>query len=162
MTLLGIAALFVASNLGSFFRGRALNYEARRMLSLTHYAQSRAVQESVPVVLWIDAAKNTYGIEVQDGFKDTTTEDAHAVSYTADSTLSLDAGANDTSIQSEQQDDRFGLPAGLPCIRFNPDGYADEISIKRILIRQGTEAALELVPTANHLGYEIRPASLSQ
>ena len=37
----------VTSSLGTFFRGRALNSEARRMLSLIHRGQSRAVSEGV-------------------------------------------------------------------------------------------------------------------
>ena len=55
MVLLGIAAALVAPHMASFFRGRVLNSEARRLLALTHYGQSRAVAEGVPVLLWIDA-----------------------------------------------------------------------------------------------------------
>src|SRR5580765_4940142 len=65
LALLAISALFVASSMGSFFRGRALNFEARRLLSLTHYAQSRAVSEGVPVILWINPADSTYGLTIQ-------------------------------------------------------------------------------------------------
>src|SRR5215204_5877849 len=36
LALLAITALFVTASMGSFFRGRALNFEARRILSLTH------------------------------------------------------------------------------------------------------------------------------
>src|SRR4051812_384981 len=56
LVLLAITASLVGGNMGSFFRGRALSFEARRMLSLTHYAQSRAVSEGVPMVLWFDPA----------------------------------------------------------------------------------------------------------
>src|SRR4051812_3463455 len=65
LVLLAITASLVASNMGSFFRGRALSFEARRMLSLTHYAQSRAVSEGVPVILWINPAQSTYGLTIQ-------------------------------------------------------------------------------------------------
>src|SRR5687767_14222712 len=67
MVLLIIVASMVAPRMSSFFRGRALSAEAQRLLSLTHYAQSRAVTEGVPVLLWIDVAKSTYGLEVQTG-----------------------------------------------------------------------------------------------
>ena len=53
LALLAIAAAFVASSFGSFVRGRALNSEARRLLSLAQYGQSRAVSEGVPILLWI-------------------------------------------------------------------------------------------------------------
>ena len=62
LALLAICATFVAASLGSFFRGRALNFEARRLLSLTHYGHTRAVSEGVPVVLWISAKDSTYGL----------------------------------------------------------------------------------------------------
>ena len=46
---------------------------------------------------------------------------------------------------------------GLPMIRFTPDGFFDPGSVAKLVIHQGTDDALELVPTANHLGYEILP-----
>ena len=54
MVLLGIAAALVVPHMSSFFRGRVLNSEARRLLALTLYGQSRAVAEGVPVLLWIN------------------------------------------------------------------------------------------------------------
>ena len=41
----------------------------------------------------------------------------------------------------------------------HPDGFIDDSSIHKITIRLNADNALELVQTANHLGYEIRPAS---
>src|SRR5688500_7071552 len=84
LALLAITAVFVAASMGSFFRGRALNFEARRMLSLTHYAQSRAVAEGVPIVLWLNPADATYGVTIQSTFNDPD-GDRRAVKYTADS-----------------------------------------------------------------------------
>ena len=128
------------------------------MLSLVNYAQSRAVAEGVPVLLWIDPAGSTYGIEVQTGH---TGSDHRAQVFTAEPTLTLEvAGPTEVSI-SEQEDEQLGLPEGLPAIRFNPDGFFDESSVSKIVIRQGGEGALEIVPTANRLGYEILPATKS-
>ena len=58
---------------------------------------------------------------------------------------------------SELDDERLGLPEGMPAIRFNPDGFFDELSVQKIVLRQGTEGALEIAPTVNRLRYEIRP-----
>ena len=158
LALLAIGALFVAANMSSFVRGRALNFEARRMLSLTHYAQSRAVAEGVPVILWVNPADSTYGLTVQSSFNDSD-GDAHAIRYTADSSLTLDTPQGVVAPVSEQDDEKLGVTIeGLSFIRFTPDGFFDESSVSRITIRQGTEAGLELVPTANRLGYEILPA----
>ena len=46
-------------------------------------------------------------------------------------------------------------------IRFTPDGFYDASSVRKIILRQGegNENALEVVQTANRLGYEIRPAT---
>ncbi len=159
LALLAIGALFVASSMGSFFRGRALNFEARRMLSLTHYAQTRAVAEGVPVILWINPADSTYGLTVQSSFNDPE-GDTRAIRYTVESTLKLETPQGVTEVISEQDDEKLGIATeGVSFIRFTPDGFFDESSVSTITLRQGTEAALELVPTVNRLGYEIRPAS---
>ncbi len=156
MVLLLIVASMVAPRMSSFFRGRALSSEARRMLSLINYAQSRAVAEGVPVLLWIDPASSTYGLEVQTGH---TGNDSRQQIFTAEPTLTLEAAGNDEMNVSEQEDEQLGLPENMPAIRFNPDGFFDEGSVSKIVIRQGDEGALEIVPTANRLGHEIRPAT---
>ena len=159
LALLAICAVLVTASMGSFFRGRVLNFEARRLLSLTHYAQSRAVSEGVPVVLWINVASSTYGLAVQSSFNDPE-GDARAVRYTTEATLKLETPTGVVPPVSEQDDEKLGLTDdSLAFIRFTPDGFFDDSSVTKIIIRQGSEAALELVPKANRLGYEIRPAS---
>jgi type II secretion system protein H len=159
LALLAICAVFVTASMGSFFRGRALNFEARRLLSLTHYAQSRAVSEGVPVILWLNPAESTYGLTIQSSYNDPE-GDAKAVAYTTDASLKLEVPASGTVPISEQDDEKLGLAIdGLFFLRFTPDGFFDDSSIGKVIIRQGTEAALELAPTLNRLGYEIRPAT---
>jgi len=158
LALLAICAIFVTASMGSFFRGRVLNFEARRMLSLTHYAQSRAVSEGVPVILWINPANSTYGLTVQSSFNDTE-GDTHAVTYTTDPSLTLETPVGVVAPVSEQDDEKLGITDGLAFIRFTPDGFFDDSSVTKITIHQGIEGALELVPNVNRLGYEIRPAS---
>jgi|SRR5688572_839700 len=159
LALLAITAVFVTASMGSFFRGRALNFEARRLLSLTHYAQSRAVSEGVPVILWINPADSAYGLTIQSTFSDPE-GDMRAVRYSVEAGLALETVQSPVAAISEQDDETLGIPTeGLSVIRFTPDGFFDDSSVSRITIRQAAEAALELVPTANRLGYEIRPAS---
>jgi type II secretion system protein H len=158
MVLLLIVASLVAPRMSSFFRGRALSEEARRMLSLINYGQSRAVAEGVPVLLWIDTTNSTYGLEIQSTYDPT---DDHAVAYTAEPTLSLETTTESPpeAIDPDAEDPKLGLPDNLPAIRFTPDGFIDEASVSRIIIRQGDAGALEIVPTSNRLRYEIRPVT---
>lgn len=161
LVILAITALFVSANMSRFFRGRTLNFEARRLLSLTHYGQSRAVAEGVPVVLWVNPQDSTYGLSLQATFtfNDQPDGDRRAVKYTADPTVTLEVPMNGQAAISEQDDERLGMPEGTAFIRFNPDGFFDEGSISRIMLRQANEEGLAVVPNASRLGYEIRPAS---
>jgi type II secretion system protein H len=156
MVLLGIAAALVAPHMASFFRGRVLNSEARRLLALTYYGQSRAVAEGVPVLLWINVRQSSYGLVTQSAASE---PDDRASSFIADPTLTLETAAPNPPPISEQQDEALGIPNNLPVIRFMPDGCFDPTSVAKIVIRQGADGALELVPTANRLGYEILPAT---
>src|ERR1043165_1315216 len=108
LALLAITASLVAAKMGSFFRGRALNFEARRLLSLTHYAQSRAVAEGVPVILWVNQKDSTYGLTTQSSFNDPD-GDAKAVTYTAESSLTLEVPTGGTVPVSEQEDEKLGV-----------------------------------------------------
>jgi Tfp pilus assembly protein FimT len=157
MLLLAIAALFVAPSMSSFIRGRSLNFEARRMLSLTHYAQSRAVAEGMPVLLWFNPANSTYGVELQGGYA---AGDDRPQQFAAEPTVAFSAPTGETAPVSELEDEKLGLPEGLPVIRFNPDGFFDEVSVRRILLVQGNEHALELAQKEDLLGYELRPVAL--
>jgi type II secretion system protein H len=154
MVLLGIAASFVAPHMLTFFRGRALNSEARRLLALTHYGQSRAVAEGVPVLLWVNAKQSSYGLMTQ---ASASAADAKASTFTVDPSLTLETIAPNPAPVSEDGSELLGVPPGLPVIRFLPDGYFDPSNVTKIVLRQGSEAALELVPDANRLGYEILP-----
>ena len=158
MVLLLIVASMVAPRMSSLFRGRALSSEARRMLSLINYAQSRAVATGAPVLLWIDSTRSTYGMEVQASHAG---GDDRTIVYTAEPSLTLETPLARDQPASELGDESLGLPENLPAIRFNPDGFFDEVSVPKIVIRQGEDGALEIIPTANRLGYEIRPATTS-
>jgi len=159
LALLAIIATFVAASMGSFFRGRMLNFEARRLLSLTHYAQSRAVSEGVPVVLWVNPTASSYGLTTQGSFTDPE-GDAHAVSYTIDPSLTLETPVGEIPVISEQDDEKLGLAVdGVAFIRFTPDGFYDDAGVSKITIRQAQTGSLDLVPTANRLAFEILPGT---
>lgn len=156
MVLLTIVMALTAPRMISFFHGRALSQESRRILAVAHYAQSRAVAEGQPVVLWFDPATNTYGQNLQAGF---TGADARASRYAVDPTVRLELPAGASPAASENGDDRLGLPENLAVIRYTPDGFYDPGSLTQLVLRQGDEGALQIVPTANRLDYEILPVT---
>src|SRR5689334_17133320 len=69
MAILAIAVSFTAPALANFFRGRTLDYEARRLLALTRQGQSRAVSEGLPMELWFDVSKSAYGLEAEPSYE---------------------------------------------------------------------------------------------
>ncbi|MBX3739316.1 MAG: GspH/FimT family pseudopilin [Candidatus Didemnitutus sp.] len=154
MALLVIAAALTAPRLITFFRGRALSQEAQRIIALTHYAQSRAIAEGVPVILWFDPATARYGQNIQDGFTDT---DARASTFALESSLTLEVPAGEAPPVSELGDETLGLPTNQSVIRFTPDGFFDPSSVAKLILRQGTDSALQILPAANGLDYEIQP-----
>src|SRR5262245_28737302 len=130
MTVLTIAASITAPALANFFRGRSLDHEARRLLSLIRQGQSRAVSEGLPMDLWIDAQQGAYGLEAEPSYEVT---DTKAVSFTLDREMQLDvANLDSTSTFSSsnarlQNSIKKGHP-NLPSIRFLPDGTIAEAS----------------------------------
>ena len=154
MALLVIMLGFVAPSLSRFFRGRNLDSEARRILALTRYGQSRAVSEGVPMLLWLDPKLGTYGLKAQTGYTD---RDQKAVEYTLATDLQMEVQMP-TKLQTNMwtmapQQTRLNQPT----ICFLPDGFISASSPDRILLRE-TRAndAVWIGATANHLAYEIQ------
>jgi Tfp pilus assembly protein FimT len=148
MALLVVITSLVAPAMANFIRGRALDSESRRLYSLMAYAQSRAVSEGVPVMLWIDAKNGAYGIsEEMAGKPGSQTSDPKAESLTLDSSLHiavLNVG--------------LGAPTtfnNLPAIRFLPDGSVDENSPPTIQLTDSAGNSRWLIEDRNRMGYEI-------
>lgn len=152
MALLAIVAGVAAPRMVSFFRGRTLDVEARRILALTHYGQSRAISEGVPVVLWFDTQNGAYGLEIQAGFVE---EDDKALHFTVDPELNIEADLMDGAVASDFQEEVWGLPQDKAVIRFTPDGFIDEISVESVVLRHTDESEIEIRTKPNRLGYEI-------
>src|SRR5689334_20103522 len=154
MTLLVVMLAYIAPSLSRFFRGRNLNSEARRILALTRYGQSRAVSEGIPMMLWVNAKAGTYGLRAQTGYLD---QDPKAVEYTVGSEMQIEMQAP-MKLQTNYwtlapQANKFGQPA----ICFLPDGFVSETSPDQILLRAPRDNdGVWIAETANRLSYEIR------
>lgn len=143
LTILAIIVSVSAPMLASFFRGRALDSEARRLLSLTRAGQSRAVSDGAPVMLWMDKTQGTYGIEEEMPLQG---RDTKAIEFMADDHVRLDPiKASPLAVNRRK----------LPAIKFLPDGLIDEASPLSIKILCSDGAILWLVEATNRLSYAI-------
>jgi Tfp pilus assembly protein FimT len=158
MTILLVVMAVAFPSLRGFFRGRNLDSEARRILALTRYGQSRAVAEGVPVVLWIDSKQRTYGLEAAAGYLD---EDQNAVEFELDENLRLEAIVPVLTTTSGQWNEPAPTAGSLPMIRFQPDGFISLSSPEQIVLTERDNHSIGIVQSSNRLTYEIQ-ASYTQ
>ena len=158
MTLLVVVISLAAPSLAGFFRGRALDSEARRLLSLTRQGQSRAASEGVPMILWVDTGERTYGLEADRSYIE---NDTKAVEYQFDNSVNLKFIPMDNvrsllsgSVMSGKRP-VSSKHSSRPHICFQPDGSIDENSFEtvQVLDREGTSLWVALGRSG--LNYEI-------
>ena len=155
MTLLVTVIALASPSLAGFFRGRALDAEARRFMSLTRLGQSRAASEGVPVILWVDIAQRAYGLEADSSYTD---QDTKAVEYALDGNVTMEIGATDAvreamTIGNVSSSSKHSL---LPQIRFEPDGSVSENSPESFRLMERDGGSLWVGLSVNRLNYEIR------
>ena len=160
MTLLVTVIALASPSLAGFFRGRALDAEARRMMSLTRLGQSRAASEGIPMNLWLDLNQRTYGLEADLSFMD---QDSKAVEYVLDGGLTAEIGEGDSAQGVITSSTLFGNAtettskhASLPHIRFEPDGSISESSPESFRLMERDGGSLWVGLSENRLNYEIR------
>lgn len=145
MALLVVITSLAAPAMSSFIRGRALDSEARRLFALTHAAQSRAVSEGVPVVVWVDEKQNAYGISEETPGKN---GDPQAETLTVDATLQIKVPATGSSTTATFNN--------LPAVKFQPDGAVDENSPQTLQLTDSSGRSRWLIETRNRTGYDVR------
>jgi type II secretion system protein H len=147
LSLIAVVVALAAPTLSHFFQGRTQDSEVRRFLALTHYGQSRAVSEGVPMLLWIDAKAGTYGLQQEAGYTD---GDTNSVEYALGKDLKIDVmnAANATQPAHTGRNQ--------PAIRFMPDGGVDTASLAGVTFREGDGSVVKIVKSANGLAYEVK------
>ena len=153
MAMLVVVIGIAFPSLSNFFRGRNLDSEARRFVSLARYAQTRAVSEGIPMVLWVDARRNVYGLEVQPGY---TTEDANAVEFDVDKDVQVEVHTSVATSRAPAAQQTLPGLGNVPMIRFLPSGFIGENSPTYFVFRQGDDDAIWIAQNANRLSYEIQ------
>lgn len=160
MALLVTVIAVASPSLAGFFRGRAVEAEARRFMSLTRFGQSRAASEGVQMILWVDLNQRTYGLEADSSFTD---EDTKAVEYTLDGSVTAEIGAAESGSQTITGNTLFGnntvtssKHSSLPHIRFEPDGGISESSPENFRLMDRDGGSLWVGLSVNRLNYEVR------
>ncbi len=168
MAILLIVLSISAPSLSGFFRGRTLDSEARRMVSLTRYGQSRAVSEGSPMMLWFDKDERTYGLREESSYAD---RDSRETVFELGKELEVELEYARQTTRVGRQTQRGGNQSGgaldggtlgrggqnaLPAIRFLPDGFIAESSPESIWIREGTRDSVWITRSRNRLNYEIQ------
>lgn len=142
LALLAVVVALAAPSLSPFFRGRALEEEARRLLALTRYARSEAVSRCVPMEVWIDCETSEYGVAAQAGYAFEDTKEP--IQFRLDKNLSFVV---------DQQDLDETLTARIV---YQPDGAMDDENPEKLVIQDSARGeALGIVRTENGLAYEI-------
>ncbi len=174
MAMLAVVIAVAAPSLSRFFRGRTLDSEARRFLALTHYGQSRAVSEGIPMTLWINTREGAYGLEEAPGYED---YDTKARSYELAKDLEMEVLDNLTLNNAALNNSTFnggavsgggfnspafsGSVSNQANIWFLPDGAIGENSPLGVHLAEKDRDAEEgsslwLIQSDNRLTYEIR------
>ena len=153
MAMLLIVLAVAAPSLSRFFRGRTLDSEARRFVSLTRYGQSRAVSEGVPMLLWIDPKQSAYGLEEETGY---TAVDGKAVDFAIGKDLIVEVADLPSQAATAQVGRAAQSNPNKPTIRFLPDGFISETSPRSVLIRENAGETIWITQSRNRLNYEIQ------
>ena len=144
LALLVIITSIAVPHMASFIRGRALDSEARRLMALMHVAQSRAVSEGMPMVLWIDEKGGSYGFQAETSGQN---GDPKAESMTLDGTLGI--GVTTTGATAPV------TFRNLPAVRFLADGTIDENSPQTLKLVDSDGFSRAFVENSYHTGYEV-------
>ena len=159
MSILIVVLAVSSPSLANFFRGRTLDSEARRFLSLTHYAQSRAISEGIPMQLWIADTARTYGLHADPGYAP---DDPKAVQYELAPDLQLEITVSTRTPTSTRAPAPAAAPANANAnaatttLRFQPDGFLPPDSPASIRFRGADDTTLTLAQSRNRLNYEIQ------
>jgi type II secretion system protein H len=144
LALLVVITSLAIPPMARFIRGRALDSETQRFVALAHAAQSRAVSEGMPMLLWVNAEGGSYGVTAETTGKE---GDAKAETLMLDSTLHLVVSRTSAAAPVQWKN--------LPAIRFLPDGTVDEDSALKVQLSDADGFQRLLVESENHTGYDV-------
>ncbi len=159
LALLTVTVGLAIPRLASFFRGRALDSEARRVLAFTRYAQERATSEGIPMRVWFDSKSGAYGVRRDPSYQET--DESGEQDVTMDPAIRLEVAESQqpsqatrriTQSNTARKSDKYD---GLPAIEFLPDGAIGSGSPERVVLRDSEDHVIVLSRSENRLSYEL-------
>jgi len=161
MALLAVVLAVSSPALSRFFKGRSLESEAQRFMALTRHAQSRAVSEGVPMVLWLETKQRLYGLNADKSFIE---DDPKTEQFNVDESVEIEVRLSPDAVASGQANEYKNekqTTSGVHTLRFNPDGFVSLSSPEVVVFRQGKDNELWVAQSRNRLNYEIQPGKQS-
>ena len=140
MTMLAIVAAIAMPSLSRSMRQRNLDGEATRLLALTEYGRDEAVSQGVPMIVWIDAKSQRYGIEPKAGFD---ADEARARDY---------AMSPDVQIEITKAPASGGIVGAM---EFGPDGALTTSSVESVRLVDRFKSAITVSRTTDGWSYEL-------
>ena len=140
MTLLAIVAALAVPSLSRSMRQRNLDEEATRLLALTEYARDEAVSQGVPMIVWIDAKAQRYGIKPKAGFD---SDDTRAREY-------------DMNPDVQVEIDKAAVSGGIvEAMEFGADGALATSSVETVRLVDRFKSAINVSRTTDGWSYEL-------
>ena len=140
MMLLAIVAALSVPSLSRSMRQRNLDEEATRLLALTEYGRDEAVSQGVPMIVWIDAKGQRYGIEPKSGFD-------------ADESRSREYAKHpDVNVEIDKAVASGGV---VEAMEFAPDGALTNTSVDAVRLVDRAQSAINVSRTVDGWSYEL-------
>ena len=141
MALLALILALAAPTLSRSLRQHKLEQEATRLLALTEYGRDEAVSQGVPMVVWIDSASGSFGVEAKTGYDG---EEARNKEFSLD-----------PEVHFEVKDAVVTQGGLVNAAEFSPDGTLDLSSVDSMRLIDRNNSAVALSQTEDRWGYEI-------
>ncbi len=137
MAILTILMAVIAPALSHSLRGRKLEDEASRFIALTEYARDEAISQGAPMIIWINGATQSYGLDPKNSYSDTTVH------------KKFDAGQDVTFDVAVQSADNTTVA------EFGPDGLPTPSSAPSVRLHDRSGAAIVIVQKTDGSGYAV-------
>ena len=140
MALLAIVAAVSMPSMGRSIRSRNLRGEAARLVAATEYGRDEAVSQGVPMIVWIDAAAQRFGVEPKAGYE------------------GVEARNREFAVNPDVHFEfASGVAVGerVTVVEFAPDGAPTLTSLETVRLADRFESTVTVARTKDGWSYEV-------